>query len=220
VNGVSEVNVNDYTSYYPKSVVKANIATDTLERRFPFTAAFNHAIDMEALSFGPDGGTSYLYIGDEHNYIYQMQVWDGALSRQWDLRTINIAAPTQDQGIESMTYAADTGHFYVGIQESRIIYKLSLSMTSSTVTLVSQFTAANAPSGLFYYAPQQALYVMMGVSTNGDQYLYKYSTVGTLECAVIRFTFHIPHMCVLARGCFCMRSYMMPLTFSFVLLLP
>ena len=65
---VHPVTRGDYTSYYPKSIIKARISDDILDRRFNYSrgaATFNHDVDMEALTFGPDAGASYLYVGDE-----------------------------------------------------------------------------------------------------------------------------------------------------------
>jgi len=143
---------------------------------------------MEALTFGADAGSTYVYIGDEYNYMYQMQISDGSLTRQWNLATDLAYSTNTDKGVESLTYASSTGYYYAGIQDLSKILVFSIdpacSGTACTATKISEFPTLYAPSGLFYYAAQNALYVMCGTMTNGDQYLLKYSLTGNHECLV------------------------------------
>ena len=102
VNGVHPVNQGDYTSYYPKSIIKASIDSDEIEllcsyyglsSNTPSTingVNIDHEIDMEGLTFGPDNGGTYIYVGDEYNYIYQINLTDCSITKQWNLSNIGI----------------------------------------------------------------------------------------------------------------------------------
>ena len=48
------------------------------------------------------------------------------------------------------------------------------------MTKINSFSVLNSPSGLFYDTDEEALLVFCGTVTNGDQYLYAYTTEGTL----------------------------------------
>lgn len=213
VNGVHPVISKDYTSYYPKSVIKASLSDDSIELRCPFYGSssssasefagstVSHELDMEALTFGPDAGATYMYIGDEYNYIYQMQLADCTITKQWDLNDI-VGDVSGDKGIEALTYSVDTGYFYAGIQDTSTIHVVSLAdydsctdTTDCTVTEVDNWSSANAPSGMFYYAVQQVIYVFMGTTTNGAQYLNAYDVDGTVQCELT-----IPSSFGIARG--------------------
>lgn len=135
--------------------------------RFPFSkgsATFNNKVDMEALTFGPDMGATYLYIGDEYNVMYQMNIADGTLARQWDLKTDLGISTSVDKGIESIAYNVDDGLFYVGIQEEGKVYAFTVDPACTqgsdcVATKKSDFSVAKSPSGLFYYPLQKSLYV-------------------------------------------------------------
>ena len=69
---------------------------------------------MEGLAWGPDAGATYLHIGDEYNYMYQMWIATGTLTRQWDVgAALNISVP-EDKGIESLTYSSASDSFLLG----------------------------------------------------------------------------------------------------------
>eukprot|EP00971_Amphidinium_carterae_P011118 219051-Amphidinium_carterae.1 len=73
INGVHPIS-GSLTSSYPKSLVKAKLADDTVVTRWSFDAnTTGRHVDMEGLTFGPEG-TSTIYIGDEYNYIYRIDV--------------------------------------------------------------------------------------------------------------------------------------------------
>ena len=76
---------------------------------------------MEALTFGPDGGDVYLYVGDEYNYIYQVSLSDCSITRQWNLADIGISARI-NKGVEALTYSSETRYFYTGIQDNTEIH--------------------------------------------------------------------------------------------------
>ena len=129
------VNQGDYTGYYPKSLVKAAVpsavgTTATASQKWSYTAdTLGHDVDMEALSCGPDACATYLYVGDEYNYVYRLTIGEAdaaaAVQWEWDLNTI-VGAVSQDKGIESITYAASTGYFYVGIQDTSTVHVVTL----------------------------------------------------------------------------------------------
>lgn len=173
VNGVHPVNSGDYTSYYPKSVVKASLTTDEIVQAYSFSSLNGHEIDMEALTFGPKEG--FLYIGDEYNYVYEMNLSTGEIEQEWDLSTIDVSTNT-DKGIEAITYSAVTGDFYVGIQDYRSVIAVTLA-DNGTVTKGDEFAVSDSPSGLFAHA-DGSLYVL----TFSD--IYQFEIDGTQTCTV------------------------------------
>lgn len=192
VNGVHPVNMNDYTSYYPKSIVKASLETDEILEYWSFNAdTIGREVDMEGLTFVGEDRTT-LYIGDEYNYIYEFDLVQGEVTREWD---VNAIAETQnggmpipvDKGIEAITYS--DGYFYVGIQETRHIHKLDLNLDITdptdanyqSVTEISSFSAGISPSGLFA-AADGTLYMVAVDGTGGDQFIYNFTTDGTQNC--------------------------------------
>jgi len=198
VNGVHPATQNDYTSYYPKSIIKAGLTSDEIEERWPYYGvsntvnaskvngvAIDHEIDMEGLTFGPDGGETFIYVGDEYNYIYQIELATGDIKKQWNLANINVSTPT-DKGIEAIAFNPTNGYFYVGIQEDKEIHEVDLAIEdcvdpgTCSLTKINSFSVLNSPSGLFYDVNEGALLVFCGTITNGDQYLYAYKTDGTL----------------------------------------
>ena len=54
VNGVHPVQRGDYSSYYPKSIVKASLTDDFILEVFSFSEVNGRDVDMEALTFGKD----------------------------------------------------------------------------------------------------------------------------------------------------------------------
>ena len=174
VNGVHPINKGDYTSYYPKSVVKASLKNDAIIRVYSFSSLNNHEIDMEALTYGPDEG--YLYIGDEYNYIYKLDLETGKIEQEWDLAEIDVSTRT-DKGIEAMTYSKKSGKFYIGIQDSKKVYELELNADGS-LTKVSEFNVPDSPSGLFAHS-DGSLYVLTFES------IFRFNTDGTLTCEAV-----------------------------------
>lgn len=171
VNGVHPVNGGDYTSYYPESIVKASLATDEIVQAYSFTGLNGHEVDMEALTFGPEDG--YMYIGDEYNYIYKMNLTTGEIEQEWDLATVNVSTNT-DKGIEAITYSDTSGKFYVGIQSYASVIALTLNEDGS-VTRDDEFSVADSPSGLYAHA-DGSLYVLTFSA------IYRFNTDGTQTC--------------------------------------
>jgi hypothetical protein len=184
VNGVHPVNQGDYTSYYPKSLVKASLEDDTILETYSFTSVNGHDVDMEALTFTDSLDT--LYIGDEYNLIYELDLATGEVTREWDLADIGVSTNI-DKGIEAMTYSPETGYFYAGIQDlvTVVVVDLGLSGEGETVTKIDDFPVAGSPSGLFAHS-DGTLYVssMSGGGGSGGQMIYRYQTDGTLLCAI------------------------------------
>lgn len=179
VNGVHPVQNGDYTSYYPKSIVKASLSDDSIMEAYTFSSLNGHDIDMEALTF-VEGRTGFLYVGDEYNYIYELDLNTGSVTREWDLADIGVSTGT-DRGIEAMTYDAASGYFYIGIQDSGSIVVADLSLDSGeTLTKISEFSTPSAPSGLYAHS-DGSLYMVTVGGTNG-QMIYRYTTEGELLC--------------------------------------
>lgn len=187
VNGVHPVINGDYSSYYPKSIVEASLETDEIVNVWSFdSSTLGREVDMEGLTFAED--TDVLYIGDEYNFIYELDLETGLVTREWDLADINVQTST-DKGIEAITYL--DGSFYVGIQEDQEILELNLNLEATdetdenyqTVELISSFSTGFSPSGLFG-ATDGSLYVMAVDGDNSGQTIYNYSTTGTLSCTI------------------------------------
>ncbi len=183
VNGVHPLTSGDYSSYYPKSIVEASLDTDEIVSVWSFDAStLGREVDMEALCFAD--GTDKLYIGDEYNFIYELDLNSGQITREWDLADVGISTNT-DRGVEALTYA--DGFFYAGIQQEQRIYQLDLHLSASdasdadyqNVDVISSFATDSSPSGLFA-AADGSLYMVAFGSTN--QLIYNYSTTGTLNC--------------------------------------
>ncbi len=179
VNGVHPVNRGDYTSYYPKSIVAASLETDEIVAVYSFDEINGHEVDMEALTFAD--GTDFLYIGDEYNYIYELDLSTGEITREWDLADINIETEV-DRGIESLSYAQETGYFYAGIQEPNEVYILDLNLESETteISIVSSFDSLTSPSGLFVHPNGNVYMTIFGAS----QYIFRFNLEGELNCAI------------------------------------
>ena len=185
VNGVHPVNMGDYTSYYPKSIVQASLETDEIVAVWSFDeTTLGRQVDMEALCFADH--TDRLYIGDEYNYIYELDLTTGLVSREWNLGDIGISTST-DRGIEALAYY--DGHFYAGIQEERRIYQLDLHLDATDanaadyqrVEEISSFPVDNSPSGL-YAGADGTLYMVAFGGGNVNQNIFSYTTTGTLNC--------------------------------------
>ncbi len=181
VNGVHPVTRGDFTSYYPKSIVAASLDTDEIVQAYSFRSVRGHDVDMEALTFAGDD-TSVLYVGDEYNFIYELDLGTGDVTREWDLADIGVVTAT-DRGIEALTYAPQTGYFYAGIQATGEILVLDLGLDSDAVeaTLVERWDVGTSPSGLFAH-PGGQIYV---TTVDADQYILRFAIEdGTLNCAI------------------------------------
>ena len=181
VNGVHPVNRGDFTSYFPKSIVAASLETDEIVRAYSFASVRGHHVDMEALTFAGDD-TSVLYVGDEYNFIYELDLENGEVTREWDLADIGVATAT-DRGIEALTYARETGYFYVGIQATGeiLVIDLGLESEAADVKLIETWSVGMSPSGLFAH-PSGQLYV---TTVGADQHILRFGTTdGTLNCAI------------------------------------
>ncbi len=185
VNGVHPVNQGDYSSYYPKSIVMASLEDDSIIRAYSFSSVNGHDVDMEALTYA--GDTDKLYVGDEYNLIYELDLTTGDILREWNLADIGLSTNV-DKGIEAMTYSPDTGYFYAGIQDTGSILVLDLGLEAgTTVTQIDEFQVSQgwSPSGLFAHA-DGSLYIvsMRGGGQEGDQMIFQYGTGGTALCAI------------------------------------
>lgn len=181
VNGVHPINNGDYTSYYPKSIVAASLETDEIVTAYSFDGINNHEVDMEALTFAGED-TTILYVGDEYNFIYELDLATGEITREWDLADIGVLTGT-DQGIEALTYSQDTGYFYAGIQGTQEILVINLGLESdgAEVELIETWDASTSPSGLFAH-PDGQIYM---TTVDADQYILRFDiTDGTLNCAI------------------------------------
>lgn len=187
VNGVHPVNNGNYSSYYTKSIVEASLDTDEIVNTWSFDAStLGREVDMEGLTFGE--GTDKLYIGDEYNFIYELDLTTGDVTREWDLADIGLSTAT-DRGIEAITYL--DGYFYAGIQEETRIYQLDLHLDAinpedanyQAVSSISSFDTNNPPSGLFG-ANDGSIYMVAFGGGSASQSIYNYSTEGTLNCTI------------------------------------
>ncbi len=182
VNGVHPVQRGDYTSYYPKSIVKASLEDDSILEVYSFSGLNGREIDMEALTFAAD--RTRLYIGDEYNFIYELELESGKITNEWNLADIGVQTNV-DKGIEALTYSSTTGYFYAGIQGTGDV--LVLELTQDKVSRIASFSLESgwAPSGLFAHS-DGSLYVvsMRGRGTSGNQMIFKYDLEGTLEARI------------------------------------
>ncbi len=182
VNGVHPVRRGDYSSYYPKSIVKASLADDSIIEVFSFSKVNGREVDMEALTFAVD--RSRLYVGDEYNFIYELELASGRITNEWDLAEIGIRTDV-DKGIEALAFSAATGYFYAGIQGTGEI--LTLELTKEGVSKIDSFSLETgwAPSGLFAHEDEHLYIVSMrGGGTSGNQMIFKYDMEGTLKSKI------------------------------------
>lgn len=181
VNGVHPVTRGDFTSYYPKSIVAASLESDEIVRAYSFTSVRGHDVDMEAMTFAGDD-TSVLYVGDEYNFIYELDLETGEVTREWDLSDIGVSTAT-DRGIEALTYSRDTGYFYAGIQATGeiLVIDLGLASDAAEVALIETWAVGMSPSGLFAH-PDGQIYV---TTVGADQYILRFGIAdGALNCAI------------------------------------
>lgn len=183
VNGVHPVQRGDYTSYYPKSIVMASLETDEILEVYSFELVNGHDVDMEGLTFAED--PTKLYIGDEYNLIYELDLETGEILREWDLAEVGVQTSI-DKGIEALTYSAETGYFYAGIQDTSRVMVLDLNLASEEVeiSLVDDFNVESSPSGLFAHMDGSIYVITIGGGRDGAQNIYQFDTTGTLQCEI------------------------------------
>jgi len=150
VNGVHPIG-GSLSAAYPKSLVKVSLgdtgASATATQKWSFTAStLGHDVDMEALACGADVCATHVYIGDEYNYVYKLNLETAdparAVEYEYDLRDIVGRAVANDKGIESLAYAASTGYFYAGIQGTSTVHVISLSNSNGTPPTTGQGNVA------------------------------------------------------------------------------
>jgi len=140
VNGVHPVG-GSLSASYPKSIIKVDMASAALKsegfasvvQKWPFDAAtLGHDVDMEGLACGADDCATALYVGDEYNFVYKFDLASGTVTHEWDCNSIVGDIP-DDKGIESLAF--DGTYWYIGIQETAMIYKLTLTeaLTGDTI---------------------------------------------------------------------------------------
>jgi len=152
VNGVHPID-DSLTGSYPKSLIKVDMTTATEKadgfvsaaQKWSFDAStWGYDVDMEALTCGADACETAIYIGDEYNFIWKMDLTQTTptLLDMWDISEIadamvppdggrpdNPGVVPDDQGIESLTF--DGTYFYAGIQWTQYIHKLTLTDSMS-----------------------------------------------------------------------------------------
>ncbi|MFZ4814840.1 MAG: esterase-like activity of phytase family protein [Phototrophicaceae bacterium] len=185
VNGVHPVQLLNYSGYYPKSIVAASLTDDRILRAYSFSAVNGRDVDMEALTFAEAEGM--LYIGDEYNFIYELNLETGDITREWNLADVGVRTAT-DKGIEALTYSPQTGYFYAGIQGTGQVIVLSLSLAEGeTLTQVAEFPLPQgwAPSGLYAHSDGTLYAVAMsGNGQEGNQKIFRFEAEGELLCAI------------------------------------
>lgn len=125
VNGVHPAG-GSLSGSYPKSIVKVDSSSGETEESWAFDGStVGRDVDMEGLTCGPDQCASSLFIGDEYNFVYELDLETGTVAREWDIGDIANVFVT-DKGIEALTYASTTGYFYAGIQNTAEIHVLEL----------------------------------------------------------------------------------------------
>ena len=53
-----------------------------------------------------------------------------------------------------------------------------------SAVLVTSFSIPKSPSGMFYHDTDGVLWILCGTETNGNHYLYAYSTSGVQKCFI------------------------------------
>ena len=135
-----------------------SLETDEILQVYSIESVNGHDIDMEGLTFVE--GTETLYVGDEYNFIYELDLESGEITREWSLADVDIHTRI-DKGIEALTYSAETGYFYAGIQDKGRVVVLDLHLDEDDVqiNMVDDFRVSSAPSGLLAHA-DSSLYVL------------------------------------------------------------
>ena len=135
------------TGSYPKSLVKVTMADSSIAQKWSFDAStIGHDVDMEGIACGSDSCANYIYVGDEYNYIYKLNLATSdpatAVEMQWDINSV-VGNVNDDKGIESLTYAPSTGYFYAGIQDTSNIHVLELTGAGTSATQVPKIGRAH-----------------------------------------------------------------------------
>ena len=143
VNGVHPIN-GDLTGSYTKSIAKVDLESSEVVASWPFDGdTIGRNVDMEGLTCGQDQCVSSLFIGDEYNYIYKMDLETGEVTKEWDLREISNVFRS-DKGIEALTFASTTGYFYAGIQDTAMVHVVELDGEGITADVTAD--AAESPT--------------------------------------------------------------------------
>ena len=155
INGVHPVNSGVYDKYYPKSLVKVALADTakggaTAVAKWSFDAStLERQVDMEGLDCGEDECARYIYISDEYNYVYKLDLTVSAASLavvlEWDLGAIVGLDIPRDKGLEAVAYAKTTGYWYVGVQQTQMVHVVSLSDAPCNCTKRLSAGGATAP---------------------------------------------------------------------------
>merc|ERR1711865_696996 len=105
---------------------------------------------MEGITCGSDSCANYIYVGDEYNYIYKLNLATSdpatAVEMQWDINSV-VGDVSADKGIESLAYAPSTGYFYAGIQDTSTIHVLELTDAARLFTIGDDDSTPKAYSG-------------------------------------------------------------------------
>lgn len=145
-NGVHPSKEGGLTGNYPKIIVKVDMSTAKLKsagfaavsKKWSFDATtIGHDVDMEGLTCGEDDCSKSIYVGDEYNYIYKLDLASGLVTHEWNLRLI-VGNVNDDKGIESLTY--DGKYFYAGIQETAVVHQVTLTEDISTAAGATSLT--------------------------------------------------------------------------------
>jgi len=146
VNGVHPVG-GSLTGSYPKSIVKMDMEAAQqktagyapIVQKWSFDATtLSHDVDMEGLTCGVDGCKDALYVGDEYNYIYKLDLSSGKVTHEWNLRLI-VGNTNDDKGIESLAF--DGTYFYTGIQGTSYVHQVKLTEEISTAAAATSLTS-------------------------------------------------------------------------------
>jgi hypothetical protein len=131
VNGVHPIAGGSLTSSYTKSIVEMSMTSSSIVTFWSFDgSSVGYDVDMEGLTCGPDMCASTLYVGDEYNYIYALDLESGQINMEWDLNSM-VGSVRTDKGIESLTYASTPGYYYAGIQDTAEIHVVRLDTTTA-----------------------------------------------------------------------------------------
>lgn len=83
VNGVHPAD-GSLTGSYTKSIAKVDMATPEMVESWPlYRTTIGRDADMEGLSCGPDQCATSIFIGDECNVIYRMDLMSGVVTDEW-----------------------------------------------------------------------------------------------------------------------------------------
>ena len=80
---------------------------------------------MEGSTCGPDQCQSSLCVGDECNFIYNMDLGSGKVTHKRDPGNL-LNVFWADKCIEALVHAKTTGHFHAGIQDTVTVHAVRL----------------------------------------------------------------------------------------------